>query len=152
MPQANYSTSSYNLLLSNNGSGLYTPTILRNPTTVASGGTSITLPWVENTGNGTNATSLLPGVAFMAAVRAALDDIANNGTSNSYNLYLSNNGSGVYTPSVIKNAGTAASGGTAVTIPWVENTGNGANTTSFMPYTAAQAGLRAILDDIANGN
>lgn len=72
-------SSSYNILLSNSGTGLLTPTVIRNATTPASGGTAITIPWVENenANGGTGATStLLPGVAVQAAFRAIADDIS----------------------------------------------------------------------------
>ena len=76
-------------------------------------------------------------------------------TSSTYSITLTNNGSGLLTPSVIRN-GTAASGGTAVTIPWVESNANGSGsqfaTATFQPGVAVQAALRAVLDDIANGN
>ena len=72
-------------------------------------------------------------------------------SSSSFSIYLSNNGSGLFTPTVLRNP-TAPSGGTTVTIPWVENTGNGANTTTLQPGVAVQAGLRAVLDNIADGN
>lgn len=74
-------SSSYNIYLSNNGTGLLTPTVLRNPTSTASGGTAITIPWVENNNAGSGSTgatsTLLPGVAVQAAYRAVADDIAN---------------------------------------------------------------------------
>ena len=76
-------------------------------------------------------------------------------TSSTYSITLTNNGSGLLTPSVIRN-GTAASGGTAVSIPWVESNAAGSGsqfaTTTFQPGVAVQAALRAVLDDIANGN
>ena len=77
-------------------------------------------------------------------------------STSSYNIYLSNDGSGNFTPTVIRNPGTVASGGTAVSIPFVENNGQGggvgkANNT-LLPGVAIQAGLRAVVNDIANGN
>lgn len=70
------STSTFVITLTNNGSGLFTPTVIRNPSTAASGGTSVTIPWVENTNGGANTTTLLPGVAVQAGLRAVLDNIA----------------------------------------------------------------------------
>ncbi len=76
-------------------------------------------------------------------------------TASNYSITLSNNGSGLLTPSVIRN-GTLASGGTAVTIPFVESNAAGSGSTfansTYQPGVAVQAALRAILNDIANGN
>ena len=76
-------------------------------------------------------------------------------TSSTYSITLTNNGSGLLTPSVIRN-GTAASGGTAVSIPWVESNAAGSGSTfaaaTYQPGVAVQAALRALLDDVANGN
>lgn len=77
-------------------------------------------------------------------------------TASTYVITLTNNGSGTFTPTVLRNPGTAASGGTAVSIPWVESnaggTGSAGVTTTVQPGVAVQAGLRAVLNDIANGN
>lgn len=77
-------------------------------------------------------------------------------SSSTYVITLSNNGSGVFTPTVLRNPGTAASGGTAVTIPFVENndagSGSAGATSTLLPGVAVQAGLRAVLNDIAAGN
>lgn len=71
----------------------------------------------------------------------------------SFNIYISNDGAGNFTPTVLRNPTTVASGGTAVTIPWVENNGaSPAITTTTQPGVAVQAGLRAVLDNIADGN
>lgn len=74
-------SSTYVITLTNNGSGLLTPTVLRNPTTAASGGTAVSIPFVENNNAGSGSTgatsTLLPGVAVQASLRALLDDIAN---------------------------------------------------------------------------
>ena len=80
MANANYTTSSYYISLTNNGSGGLTPTVLRNAT-APSGGTAVSIPFVENNGNGQSAYpstyTLLPGVAVQAALRAVVNDIAN---------------------------------------------------------------------------
>ena len=80
MASANYSTSTYYISLTNNGSGGFTPTVIRNGV-APSGGTAVTIPFVENNGNGSGnypATyTLLPGVAIQAALRAVVNDIAN---------------------------------------------------------------------------
>lgn len=69
-------TSSYSIALVNDGVGNLTPTARRNPTQ-ASGGTALTIPWVQNTNAGTaDTSSLLPGVAIQAAMRAIVNDIA----------------------------------------------------------------------------
>lgn len=77
-------------------------------------------------------------------------------TSSTYVITLTNNGSGTFTPTVIRNPSVAASGGTAITIPWVENnnagSGSAGATSTVLPGVAVQAGLRAMVDDIANGN
>lgn len=70
------STSTFVITLTNNGSGTYTPTVLRNPTTAASGGTSVSIPWCENNNSGSNSTTLLPGIAIQAGLRAILDNLA----------------------------------------------------------------------------
>lgn len=69
-----FTSSSYNILLSNDGSGNFTPTVIRNATTPASGGTSVSIANVQDTSVGS--TTKLPGVANIAALRAVLDDIA----------------------------------------------------------------------------
>ena len=74
------SSSTYVITLTNNGSGVLTPTVLRNPSTPASGGTAVTIPFVENNNAGSGsagATSTqLPGVAIQASLRAIVNDMA----------------------------------------------------------------------------
>ena len=162
--------SSYNIYLSNDGAGNYTPTALRNPGTVASSGTAISIPWTMNNNSGVSTgagtvTTLLPGVAIQAGLRAIVNYAAgpttagvvnttgSQVTTGSYNLYLSNDGAGNFTPTVLLNPGTVASGGTTVTIPFVENNNaSPAATTTKLIGVGLQAALRAIVDDIANGN
>lgn len=77
-------------------------------------------------------------------------------TASSYHIDLSNDGAGNFTPTA-RRGGTASSGGTALTLPWVENNNSGLSsgpgvTTTLLPGVAIQAALRAIVDDIANGN
>lgn len=146
------STSSFSLGLANNGSGRWTPTVLRNPT-APSGGTSLTIPWVTNNNSGSSTTTRTPGIALQACYRAVVDDDVSTspGTStNSYSIYLANDGQGVFTPSARLNP-TQASGGTTVTIPWVTNNNSGSSTSSSRIQDAFQAGMRAILNNIADG-
>jgi hypothetical protein len=69
--------SSYSLNVVDNGSGVFTATLLRSPTTAASGGTTITLPVLENVDGsyGAGTTKHLDD-AFMKAMRSALNDRA----------------------------------------------------------------------------
>ena len=74
----------------------------------------------------------------------------------SFYISLTNDGSGNFTPTAARG-GTAPSGGTALTIPWVESNASGNSsgpgvTTTLLPGVAIQAALRAIVDDIANGH
>lgn len=160
-------TSSYNVALTNDGAGNYTPTVLRNASSAASGGTSITIPWTENNNASPASTkTLLPGVALQVALRAIANDIVGGTTAgtavtvsvvstNTYNVLLSNDGAGNFTTTVLRNPSSAASGGTSVTIPWVENNNNtslpGA-TKSLLLGVSLQAALRAIVNDISAGN
>lgn len=73
-------------------------------------------------------------------------------TASSYSIALVNDGTGVFTPTARRNP-TQASGGTALTIPQVENNNTGvAGTTTLLPGVAIQAALRAIVNDISAGN
>lgn len=142
--------SSYSLTFTNNGSDVWTPAAKR-AATVSSGGTALTLPWVENTNGGANTTTKTFNASHEAAFRAVLADFAAGQPGASYHIEISDNGSGVFTPSARRN-GVAASSGTALTIPWVENTNAGANTTTKDLKTALRAAQRAILADRAAGN
>lgn len=68
--------SSYNLTISDDGTGQFTPTIARGGTP-ASGGTSITIPksWNFDGSYSSNKTKHMDD-AFMAGMRAALADRA----------------------------------------------------------------------------
>ncbi len=69
--------SSYGLNVSDNGSGVFTVTLFRNPTTAASGGTTITVPIVENfDGSYASGATKHMDDAFMKSMRAALNDRA----------------------------------------------------------------------------
>jgi hypothetical protein len=80
MANANYTTSTYFISLTNNGAGGFTPTVIRNGV-APSGGTTVSIPFVENNGNTGSAYpatyTLLPGVAIQAALRAVVNDISN---------------------------------------------------------------------------
>lgn len=74
------SPTSYSINVLNDGSGNYSITAIRNPGTIASGGTTITQPsWIENSDNGTNTTTKLLGVAVQAAFRSIANDLSTNG-------------------------------------------------------------------------
>jgi len=74
------STTSYSVNITNDGNQNYSIAVLRNPGTVASGGTALTIPHVEsNFSNPTTTTTKLLGVAFQAALRAAANDLSTNG-------------------------------------------------------------------------
>lgn len=73
-----------------------------------------------------------------------------------YNIALTL-GSGDWTPVLRKSAAnnlTMGSGGSTVTIPWVENAHSGSgDTVSKRPYTAVMASLAALMNDrAANGD
>lgn len=71
---------SYSLNITDNGNGYFTVALLRSPTTVASGGTSITLPVLENVDGSyySGATKHLDD-AFMKGMRGALNDRSTSG-------------------------------------------------------------------------
>lgn len=76
----NPSTTSYGIAIANDGSQNYSITVLRNPGSQATGGTTVTQPsWIENADNGTNTTTQLIGVAVQAALRSIADDLSVNG-------------------------------------------------------------------------
>lgn len=134
-------------------SGDWTPDV-RRAGDAATGGSTLTVPWVENANSGTgDTTSKKLGIAALAALRACLNDRAANGDpSTNYTIQLANDGSGNYDPTVRKDA-TPAANGTALTIPWVENSNSGSgDTTSKNPATACLAALRAAENDRAAGN
>jgi hypothetical protein len=140
---------SYFISLTNNGSGVFTPVVRRNGT-AASGGSAITIPWVENKMSGANTSSKLIGTALWAGFTAVVNDRANNPLTNvNYSINLSWNGTDSWSPAALKSA-TLASGGTVLTIPWVENEMNGANTNSALISAAFQACRDAIVNDRSN--
>lgn len=145
-----FNMSSYSITLANNGSDVWTPSA-RRAGTASSGGTSLTLPWVENTNAGTNTTSKTFNASHEAAFRAVLSNFAAGNPGVPFHIEIVDNGSGVFTPSARYN-GTAASGGTALTMPWIENTNAGTNTTTKDLKTAFRAAQSRILADRAAGN
>lgn len=69
--------SSYSLNVTDNGSGVFTVALFRSPSTAASGGTTITVPIIENfEGSYTSGATKHLDDAFMKAARAALNDRA----------------------------------------------------------------------------
>lgn len=69
--------SSYSLNVVDNGNGTFTGTLLRTPSTAASGGTTITLPVLENVdGSYASGYSKHLDDIFMKAMRSALNDRA----------------------------------------------------------------------------
>jgi hypothetical protein len=137
---------SYYINLLNDGSGNWSVNARRGGD-AASGGTALTLPWVDNTNAGANTTTRLLGNAAFSAFRAIQNDLSVNGdTGQKYHINLAES-LGVFTPTARKN-GTDAANGTAITIPWVENNNaGGSNTTSKLISAAFMAALRAIQND-----
>lgn len=136
----------FSINLSNDGTGVITPSVRRNPT-IASGGTTVTIPWVENTLNGASTSTNFLASALWAGFNAMFNSIAATpaGALLSWDININDDGAQLYTVDV-RYSGTAASGGTALTIPWVENTLNGANTTSLFEASL----MRVAIDAIAN--
>lgn len=129
--------------------GTWTPSALKEGT-AASGGTALTIPWVENANSGTgDTTSKNLKTAAIAAFLSLVNDFVTNTPSNRYSINIVNDGSGTFTPASKRDA-TAASGGTALTIPWVENANSGtADTTSQNLKTAFIAAFLACVNDYA---
>jgi len=147
--------SSYAIALVNDGNGVWTPTVRRNPT-APSGGTAVTLPWIDNNNSGANTTTTLIFSGLEACLRGIMNDESTNASTPStfsYSAYMSNNGSGTFTPTVKRNP-TQASGGTVVTLPWVGNQSLGSSTpnTSKHVDVAFRAAMRGVLNDVASGN
>lgn len=137
---------SFNINLANDGAGVWTPTVRRGGTP-ASGGTTVTLPPIENTLNGASTSSKLLGTAIWQAFNGMFNNISTTPANNNQPFYLTiaDDGSQNYTPTV-RFGGTPASGGTLLTLPWIENELNGANTTSILE----SAVLRSVTDAIVN--
>jgi hypothetical protein len=129
-----------------NAAGVFTPTARRGGTP-ASGGTEIPLGWIENNNSGSNTTTSLLNVGAFAAYRGIRNDYSLNGGTPTYQITLTDNGTGVFTPVLRKN-GTPSAGGAVVPINWVENNNGGApNTSSTLLSTAFISALDAILND-----
>ena len=126
-----------------NSSGDLSPIVRRAPTP-ASGGTVLTIPSGELF-PGTSTKQV--GLAAGAAMRACMNDASVNGI-NSYQITLTDDGSGNFTP-VARKAGTPASGGTVVAIPSGELF---PGTTTQQLGLAIGAATRAVLNDRSAGN
>jgi hypothetical protein len=137
---------SFQINLANNGAGVFTPAVIRGGTP-ASGGTVVTLPAIENNLNGASTSSKLLGTAIWMAYNGMFNNISQTPANNNSAWYITiaDDGSQNYTPTV-RFGGTPASGGTALTIPWVVNNLNGASTTSDLK----SALLRVTSDAIFN--
>ena len=132
----------YGINIGNSG-GALTPIVRRAPS-VASGGTVLTIPSGELfPGTSTQWVGLAAG----AAMRACLNDASVNGIA-AYNITLTDDGSGNFTPTA-RRAGTAASGGTVVAIPSGELF---PGTTTELLGLAIGAATRAVLNDRSAGN
>ncbi len=135
----------------NDGENNWTPTARRGGT-AASGGTAITLPWVTSTGNGANTSSNLISAALMAAYRGVVNNISTSGTDAfpSFYINIADDGNAVFSPTAQRN-GTASSGGTSITIPWVTSAGGGAGSAGLTKSrdwkVAFEAAMRAVLND-----
>lgn len=137
---------SFSINLINDGSGTFTPAVLRNPT-AASGGTTITIPWVMNELDGASTSTPLIGTAIWAGFNAVFNTLSDTEASRTASLYINILDDGAQNFSVnARYGGTAASGGTSLTIPWAMNTLNGASTTSDL----MSALMRVCTDAIVN--
>lgn len=148
--------SSYFINIVNDGAGVLTPTAYRGGT-ASSGGTTVSLPAGELfAGSATAATSTkLLGLAIDAAFRAVINSYVSNPTQ-SYYINIVDDGATPqpnFTPTV-RFGGTAASGGTALTLPKGELFAGSstAATTTKLTGLAVGALKRAILNDRAAGN
>jgi hypothetical protein len=141
---------SFSINLINNGSGTYTPAVLRNPSSAASGGTAITIPWVENTLNGANNSSKVIMSAIWAGFNALFDTLSATEASRTADLFINiiDDGSQNYSVNA-RYGGTLASGGTALTIPWTMNTLNGASTTSDLQSALMRVCIDAIVNSLS---
>jgi hypothetical protein len=140
---------SFSINILNDGSGLWTPSVLRNPSAAGSGGTALTFPWVENTLNGASTVTTLLGNAIWTLFNSMFNVLSTTPASQVLPFYLNIIDDGAQNYTISGNyGGTAASGGTALTIPWAENTMNGASTTSLLETAI----LRVVTDAIVNSN
>lgn len=143
--------SSYYLNIANDGTGIFTPAAQRGGT-ASSAGTALTLPYGELFAGTTATSTKLIGLAIDAAFRAVINDLVTYPTS-SYYINIVDDGSGNFTPTA-RRGGTAASGGTALTLPKGELFAGSstAATTTKLSGLAVGALKRAILNDRAAGN
>tara|TARA_R110000868_G_scaffold1850_2_gene14783 strand:+ start:352 stop:774 length:423 start_codon:yes stop_codon:yes gene_type:complete len=139
--------SSYYINIANDGAGILTPTVRRGGT-ASSGGTTVTIPSGELFAGTTATSTKLIGLAIDASFRAFIDDFVSNPTA-SYYINIVDSPTDTFTPA-IRRAGTASSGGTALTIPGAELF-PGTSTTKLTGL-AVGAMKRAILNDRAAGN
>lgn len=137
---------SFSINIANDGSGILTPTVLRNPS-ASTGGTALTVPWLDNNLNGANTTTNLLGNAIWGLFSAMFNALSATPASQTQSFFLNIIDDGAQNYSVSGNfGGSAATGGTTLTIPWVENTLNGASTSSSLE----SAILRVVADAIVN--
>lgn len=137
---------SFSINIVNDGTGILTPTVLRNPS-AATGGTALTVPWLDNNLNGANTTTNLLGNAIWGLFSAMFNALSATPASQTQSFFLNIIDDGAQNYSVSGNfGGSAATGGTTLTIPWVENTLNGASTSSNLE----SAILRVVADAIVN--
>ena len=139
--------SSYYINLANDGTGILTPTV-RRAGTASSGGTALTIPTSELFAGTTSSSTPLIGLAIDAAFRAVINDFVSNPTASFY-INIVDAPAGTFTPAA-RRAGTASSGGTALTIPGGELFP--LTSTTKLTGLAVGAVKRAILNDRAAGN
>jgi hypothetical protein len=141
---------SFSINLINNGSGVITPAVLRNPSSAATGGTTVTIPWVENTLNGANTSSKVIMSAIWAGFNAMFSTLSSTEASRTQDFFINilDDGSQNYSVNV-RYGGTLASGGTTLTIPWVMNTLNGASTTSDLEPALMRVCIDAIVNSLS---
>jgi hypothetical protein len=147
--------SSYYLNLVNDGAGLFTPAAQRGGT-ASSGGSTLSLPAGEFfAGSSTAATTTkLIGLGIDACFRALINDFVSNPTSSYYiNLVSDGNTPEAWTPAV-RRGGTAASGGTALSLPKGELFAGSSTAATTTKLTGLAVGClrRAVLNDRAAGN
>lgn len=137
------------LLTISNAAGVLTPSVTRGGTP-ATGGTALTIPTGELFAGTTQTSTKLIGLAIDAAGRAVLNDFVSNPTS-TYYITCTDDGSGNFTP-VARRAGTASSGGTALSLPNGELFAGTTKTTTLLTGLAIGALKRAAMNDRAAGN
>lgn len=123
--------------------------IARRNGTAATGGTPLSIPWVQSSMSGTGDTNTqMLEVAIRAAQRAIVNDLSATGLgTQSYRINLVEGPVGVWTPAARRD-GTAASGGTVLSIPWLANNHNAPPITEDRDINVALiAGARAVLNE-----